>query len=185
MKMARRGSVKGGGTAALAGLRPGDSADLMGPLGNGFPVPGGKTLLIGGGVGLPPLLYAAKTYENTHTIAGCRTNGQVILADEFPSADLCTDDGSAGFHCYPHERMDKLLSQGERPGVIFSCGPYPLLKAVARVAAKHGVPCFVSMEERMACGVGACLVCACSAGGRYLRCCKDGPVFGAPEVDWE
>ena len=197
-------AVKGQGTAALANLKPGNRIDLMGALGNGFPGGGaplrmsgsngselempspltGKTILVGGGVGLPPLLYYARTHENTHAIAGCRTNGQVILIDEFPSADLCTDDGSAGLKCYPHQRLDELLLQGENAGQVLACGPLPLLKAVAGVCKKYGVPCFVSMEERMACGIGACLVCACAVGGRYLRCCKDGPVFNAADVDW-
>jgi dihydroorotate dehydrogenase electron transfer subunit len=172
-------SVKGRGTAVLAGYKPGDSIDMLGALGRGFPapVPGADgssrgITLIGGGVGLPPLLYYAKTYENTRLIAGFRNKENVILADEFPSAELCFGDD------YPHTKI------GETDMVLV-CGPYPMLKAAAEVCALKGIPCFVSMEERMACGVGACLVCACAVqGGGYKRVCRDGPVFPAGEVGW-
>jgi dihydroorotate dehydrogenase electron transfer subunit len=177
-------AVKGQGTAALAELCKGGGADMLGALGNGLPKPSTvnsqlSTVLIGGGIGLPPLLYYAQTYPNTHTIAGFRSKDQVILADEFPSLELCFGED------YPHVRLEKLLQKGENIGQVLACGPFPLLKAVAGVCARHGTPCSVSMEERMACGVGACLVCACAIGGRYLRCCKDGPVFDASEVSWE
>ncbi len=176
-------AVKGRGTAALAALRTGDSIDLMGALGNGFAFPG-KTILVGGGIGLPPLLYYAKTHPGTHAIAGCRTNGQKVLVDEFPSVDFCTDDGSAGFHGVPHQRLELLLKNKELPDSVLACGPLPLLRAVAEVCKRYNIPCFVSMEERMGCGIGACLVCACAAGGHYRRVCKDGPVFDAAEIDW-
>ena len=172
-------AVKGRGTAALAALRPGDSVDLLGPLGNGFPAGAGRSLLVGGGIGLPPLLYYAQTFEDTHAIAGFRSPETAVLADEFPSAELCFGED------YPHTRLEKRLAAGERAARVLACGPVPLLKAAAAVCKRYGVPCYVSMEERMACGVGACLVCACAVGGSYLRCCKDGPVFDASEVDWE
>ena len=169
-------AVKGRGTAALAELQTGDEVDMLGALGNGFSER--ATILVGGGIGLPPLLYYAKTHENTHAIAGFRNKEQVILSDEFPSAEVCLGDD------YPHVRLEKRLAAGERATVL-ACGPHPLLKAVAGVCARYNTPCFVSLEERMACGVGACLVCACAVGGHYLRCCKDGPVFDASEVDWK
>jgi dihydroorotate dehydrogenase electron transfer subunit len=173
-------AVKGAGTAALAGLRQGGGVDMLGALGNGFPggVPG-KTILVGGGIGLPPLLYYAKTCPDTHTIAGFRSEEQVILAGEFPSVELCLGGD------YPHIRLEKMLQKDGPAGQVLVCGPHPLLKAAADVCAEYNTPCFVSMEERMACGVGACLVCACAVGGSYLRCCKEGPVFDAAGVHWE
>ncbi|MDR1692673.1 MAG: dihydroorotate dehydrogenase electron transfer subunit [Oscillospiraceae bacterium] len=177
-------AVKGGGTAAMAAWRPGDTVDLLGALGNGFPEPdggAGKTVLVGGGIGLPPLLYYAKTHPDTHCIAGFRSAGHVILAGEFPSLELCTDDGSAGFSSYPHQRLEELLKNREPVARVLACGPEPLLKATAKVCREFGTPCFVSAEERMGCGVGACLVCVCAAGGTYKRVCKDGPVFDAAE----
>ncbi|MCL1807860.1 MAG: dihydroorotate dehydrogenase electron transfer subunit [Oscillospiraceae bacterium] len=197
-------AVKGQGTAALTDLQKDDPIDVLGALGNGFPgappvemsgLDGGEaanshplfgqTVLVGGGIGLPPLLYYAQTHENTHAIAGFRSREFAILTKEFPSLDICTDDGTMGLAYYPHERLETYMSLHGEPGQVLACGPSPLLKAVAGVCRKHGLPCYVSMEERMACGVGACVVCACAVGGRYLRCCKDGPVFNAAEADWE
>jgi dihydroorotate dehydrogenase electron transfer subunit len=179
-------AVKGQGTAALAALNPGDTVNMMGPLGKGFPEEAVHTILVGGGVGLPPLLYYANVHgDRTHAIAGFRSKEQMILTKEFPSIDICTDDGSVGLAYYPYERLETYISLKGKPGQVLACGVYPLLRAVAGVCEKHGVPCYVSMEERMACGVGACLVCACPVGGDYLRCCKDGPVFNAADVDWE
>ncbi|MDR0294547.1 MAG: dihydroorotate dehydrogenase electron transfer subunit [Oscillospiraceae bacterium] len=165
-------AVKGRGTAALAEMKPGERIDMLGALGNGFPPPLGKTLLVGGGIGLPPLLYYAGTYPGAHAIAGFRSPEQAVLAEEFPSVEVCFGDD------YPHKRI--------KPGFdrVLACGPRPMLKAVAGVCARLAIPCFVSAEERMACGVGACLVCACAVGGRYRRVCKDGPVFDALDVDW-
>lgn len=179
-------AVKGKGTEAMSRLRTGDELDLLGALGNGFPVVecDCKTLLVGGGVGLPPLLYYANTYQGTHTIAGFRTNDHAILTKEFPSIDVCTDDGSSGIAGYPHALLEQLLTQ-EKYARVLACGPFSLLRAVSGVCDKAGIPCFVSTEERMGCGVGACLVCACAAGGHYRRVCKDGPVFDASDVDWE
>ncbi|MDR0325343.1 MAG: dihydroorotate dehydrogenase electron transfer subunit [Oscillospiraceae bacterium] len=178
--------VKGRGTAALAKLRKGGDVDVLGPLGNGFPEGSeGKTVLVGGGIGIPPLLYYAKTYQNTHAIAGFRSRESMVLTEEFPSLDICTDDGSAGLAFFPHERLETYMSLKGAPARVLACGPYPLLKAVAEVCKRRGVPCFVSVEERMACGVGACLVCACAVGGQYKRVCKDGPVFDASDVCFE
>ena len=177
-------AVKGQGTKTLANLKKDDEIDILGALGNGFPQLSTvnsqpSTVLVGGGVGIPPLLYYAKTYENTHTLAGFRSKEQVMLADEFPSIDLCPGDD------YPHLRLEKLLESGKPIGQVLACGPHPLLKAVSDICARYNTLCYVSMEERMACGVGACLVCACAVGGHYQRCCKDGPVFEATKVNWE
>lgn len=179
-------AVKGEGTRRMALLRERETVDLLGPLGNGFPMQesDAPVLLVGGGIGLPPLLHFAKTYDGeTHAVAGFRNAGAVILQDEFPSAEICTDDGSTGYHGYPHERLEELLSARTYSRVL-CCGPQRLLSESARVCREAGVPCFVSLEERMGCGVGACLVCACSVAGHYRHVCKDGPVFPAGEVDW-
>lgn len=178
-------SVKGEGTRWLASRRTGDSLDVIGPFGNGFPSPGETpTLLIGGGVGLPPLLFAAKsTTARTHALLGFRDSEHVCLASEFPSYTVFTDDGSAGEAGYPHRQLSSFLTSGNF-GQVFACGPHPLLAATAALCGEAGIPCFVSMEERMGCGVGACLVCACAVQGSYRRVCRDGPVFDAAEVDW-
>ena len=114
----------------------------------------------------------------------------MILADRYQEVCkevyLCTDDGSLGRHGFVDAQVKDILEQDKTFTAILACGPKPMLKNVARVAAEYGVPCQVSMEERMACGVGACLGCAIQmADGTMKHVCKDGPVFNAEEVDWD
>jgi dihydroorotate dehydrogenase electron transfer subunit len=123
---------------------------------------------VGGGLGIPPLLGLAKQYGIADAFLGYR--GQPFLHDEFVNPKIYIDSDIK----FDFEGYD----------VIYSCGPKPMLKALAEYAESKSILCYVSMEERMACGIGACLVCACAVGGKYLRCCKDGPVFDAREVDW-
>ena len=178
-------AVKGEGTRWLSGRKPGDLLDVMGPLGNGFePIEDSPVLLVGGGGGVPPMLYAAKSARaETLALLGFRSSGHACLADEFPSSTLFTDDGSAGIRGFPCDKLTDILNNGKWRKV-YACGPLPMLRAAAVACAKTNIPCFVSMEERMGCGIGACLVCACAAGGTYKRVCRDGPVFNAAEVRW-
>ena len=183
--------VKGEGTRWLAQRKVGDQVNVLGPLGNGFAVEeGGRYLLVGGGIGVPPLLgYAEGFHKNTVAVLGFRSADRVILADRFRDACkevyLCTDDGSLGRHGFVDAQVKDILEQGKDFTAILACGPKPMLKNVAKAAAEYGVPCQVSMEERMACGVGACLGCAIQmADGTMQHVCKDGPVFDAGEVDW-
>ena len=96
---------------------------------------------------------------------------------------VTSDDGTIGAHGFVDALVRKSLSE-ERYAAVFACGPKPMLKSVYHAAKEGNTPCFVSMEERMGCGIGACLVCACSVGGHHKHVCKDGPVFNAEEVDW-
>lgn len=182
--------VRGEGTAWLAARKPGEKLDLLGPLGKGFDISGKKLLLVGGGVGVPPLLACARTAGVRSTaVLGFRSADRVMLAGDFEEAHcpvtLCTDDGSLGKHGFVDGQVRELLKKGSGFTDILACGPKPMLRSVARAAADFGVSCQVSMEERMGCGVGACLVCACKMqNGTYKHVCKDGPVFNAAEVDW-
>lgn len=184
--------IKGAGTAWLAVRRPGDTLDVLGPLGNGFVLPEGRILVAGGGIGLPPLLLAARTAGEADAVAGFRSAQQVILEDEFRAVcgrlELMTDDGSAGTQGFVAEGVARLLARQQYAAVL-ACGPRRMLQTTAQAAQAAGVPCQVSLEERMGCGLGACLVCACSIrrAGRtqYLHVCKDGPVFSAEEVVWD
>lgn len=178
-------AVRGEGTRWLSRRRPGDRLDMLGPLGHGFTLDDQPTLLVGGGIGVPPLAFCAERLNApSHAILGFRDAGVVCLTDAFPSFDLLTDDGSAGKKGYPHELLREHLRDDSWKRVL-ACGPLPMLKAVAAVCAEANVPCQVSMEERMACGLGACVVCSCAVGGTYKRVCKDGPVFDASEVNWD
>ena len=183
--------VKGEGTRWLSQRKVGDQVDVLGPLGNGFTVEeGGRYLLVGGGIGVPPLLgYAEAFHKDSVAVLGFRSADRVILADRFQDACkeayLCTDDGSMRRHGFVDAQVEDILAKDKDFTAILACGPKPMLKNVAKVAAKFGVPCQVSMEERMACGVGACLGCAIQmADGSMKHVCKDGPVFYAQEVDW-
>ena len=170
--------------------------DRLGPLGNGFSLPesGEGIILIGGGIGTPPLLSVAQTLPGqTEAILGFRNADACILARDFALAcanvQIATDDGSLGFHGLVTDLLRERIAVKEKPCTgILACGPTPMLKAIAALAQEHQIPCQVSLEERMGCGVGACLVCACKTkeadGEHYRHVCKDGPVFDAREVVW-
>lgn len=183
--------VRGEGTQWLAQRQVGDKLNVLGPLGNGFAVaPNDRLLLVGGGIGVPPLLgQAAFTAKNATAVLGFRSADRAMLEEDYQdyceAVYLCSDDGSLGRHGFVDAQLKDILEQDKNFTAVLACGPKPMLKSVARVAAKYGVPCQVSLEERMACGVGACLGCAVQmADGAMKHVCKDGPVFDAKEVDW-
>ena len=186
--------IRGGGTDKISDINVGDNIDMIAPLGNGFtPVelPENKRIIVvGGGIGVPPLYSVAKQYGKQATaILGFRSYDKIILANDFKSSGVnvitCTDDGSIGRKGVVTEPLREELAKGD-VAMIYSCGPEPMLKAVIAASAEFGVPCEVSLEQRMGCGVGACVVCACKVkrDGKeaVLRVCKDGPVFKGEEV---
>ena len=182
--------VRGEGTDWLAGVEEGTELEVMAPLGNGFEtVEGAKALLIGGGIGVPPLLELAKYYkENAVAALGFKRAEGAILFEDYSAnckTAVATEDGSLGEKGYVSAAAEKLIAEGNKPDVIYACGPTPLLKYAAGLAEKLGVRCQLSLEQRMGCGVGACLVCACKVktGEGYKRVCKDGPVFEYDEVE--
>ena len=184
--------VRGEGTRWLAGRELGDSLDVLGLAGNGFDLkPEVRYLLVGGGIGIPPMLGCAQyTGGRATAILGGRSRDKIILEDFFRedcAKVLCaTDDGSLGHHGFVDALVRRELSEDRGYDGVLACGPKPMLRNVARVAEEFGIPCQVSMEERMGCGVGACLVCACDmADGSRKHVCKDGPVFDSREVDWD
>lgn len=185
---------RGEGTKWLAWKNVGESINILGPLGNGFMLgkPDRSAAFVGGGIGVPPLLYAAKHFgSNAEAFLGFRSAEAVILNKDFEKAGvhvtICTDDGTMGRHCLVTEPFIEYLNSNSC-SVVFSCGPKPMLKAVSKICEERNIPCFVSMEERMACGVGACLSCACKVkyGGteKYFHVCKNGPVFNSKMVVW-
>ncbi len=175
--------VRGAGTEGLSKFREGDTIELLAPLGKGFPIdPDKRTLLVGGGIGVPPLLGAAEALGgNAVAVLGFRNRELVILEEDFKSTGakvlVATDDGSYGFHGLVTE-----LGAGEDFQVLMACGPGPMLRGVKALAAERGAQGYLSLEQRMACGVGACLGCAVGLvdgeGREYFgHVCKDGPVF--------
>ncbi len=183
--------IRGEGTAQLAALNPGDTFDILAPLGHGFSLgdTSRKAVFVGGGIGVPPLLESAKAFgTNATVIAGFRNQEAIILKEDFERNGnrviIATDDGSFGHHGLVTDCLTDLDFN-----VIFACGPTPMLKAISKIAQRRGVPCQISLEERMACGVGACLGCAVplrrETGEEYNgHVCKDGPVFNFQNVVW-
>lgn len=186
--------VRGEGTKWLSQRKLGDKLDVLGPLGNGFDFnESGRYLLVGGGIGIPPLIGCADGLcEHSTAVLGYRSKDKAVpwVIDRFrercQEAIVCTDDGSLGRHGFVDSQVREILAKDNSFTAILACGPKPMLKSVARMAAVFGVPCQVSMEERMACGIGACLGCAIRMkNGTMRHVCKDGPVFKAEEVDWD
>jgi dihydroorotate dehydrogenase electron transfer subunit len=198
--------VVGKMTGLLAALRPGDDVEVWGPLGNGFPDLTGKrqVALVAGGIGQTPFLAyvrellgergygggaARRTVERVSLFYGVRTAELAAGVKDFQAAGaathLASDDGSLGFHGY----VTALLEATGPADHLVGCGPEPMLRAVASLASRWGVPCHLSLETPMACGVGICFSCVTpvkiNSGWDYRRVCVDGPVFEAASLKWE
>ncbi|NLP48134.1 MAG: dihydroorotate dehydrogenase electron transfer subunit [Clostridiales bacterium] len=185
--------VRGEGTAWLSKQKSGKKIDILGPLGNGFPCEkGNRALLIGGGLGVPPLLETTKFFgKKADAILGFKCKENLILLENFKqiceNTYLTSDDGSCGTRGLVTDVMQDLIKTKDYD-IVYACGPEAMLKSVAKICSENKLACFVSLEERMGCGIGACLVCACAVkvNGEvdYKHVCKDGPVFNAREVAW-
>ncbi len=183
--------VVGGGTTEFSGYNPGESIHILGPLGNGFPIQEGKkAILIGGGIGIPPMLELSKRIMDDKNIVVGYRNKDTFLDKElkvYGNVTIATDDGSLGTH---GTVIDAIKANGITGDVIYACGPTPMLRAIKEYAQANNIEAWLSLEEKMACGIGACLACVCKSteiDGHSLvhnkRICKDGPVFNSKEVD--
>lgn len=182
----------GAGGQWLADRAVGDTLDILLPLGNGFnvhlpfsdKVASRHTVVVGGGIGVFPLLHLAKRLGGSRSaVLGFRSAQQVALVDELIqvcSTIVTTDDGSAGIQGTVVDGLEMLTSIGV--GRIFACGPEPMLLAVAKWANEHNVPCEVSLEQRMGCGVGMCATCVCAIDDTWMTICDNGPVFDARRI---
>ena len=192
LRLVYRVTGKNTGTESFSRLHKNVTLEVLGPLGNGFPLDeakGKRVFLMGGGIGVPPMLETMKHLDAEKTaILGYRD--ELFLNDEFEKNGkvyIATEDGSAGTK---GNVMDAIRENQLEADVIFACGPKPMLRAIKAYALEKGIPCWISMEERMACGVGACLGCVCQStevdGHSHVhntRVCKDGPVFLSTEVE--
>lgn len=185
--------VAGKGTAEFSGCKAGDTLELLGVLGNGFPLEkakGKKVFLMGGGIGIPPLVQLAKELDAKKQIIVGYRNNDLFLNDDlekYGDVYLATEDGSAGTK---GNVLDVVKVNELAADVIMACGPMPMLRAIKEYAKEQGIEAYISLEERMACGVGACLGCVCKTTKKdrhshvnNARICTDGPVFEAKEVD--
>lgn len=187
--------VVGKGTAQLSKLQTGGDLDILGPLGRGFMIGTAQShCLVGGGIGIAPLVYLVKQLLKKNepatikVLLGARTKDEIyVLANDFGSLGLevltATEDGSLGIKGLVTDLMSSLP---ESPDMIYSCGPYPMLRAVAIVSKAKSWRCQVSLEAIMACGLGACLGCTVLGADMqgYVHVCKDGPVFNTEEIAW-
>lgn len=182
------------GTEQFSRLKAKETVEIVGPLGNGFPLEkavGKRAFLMGGGIGVPPILELAKqlSCSRKQILAGYR-DVQTFLSEEFLQNGelyISTEDGSAGTR---GNVMDAVRENHLEADIIYACGPAPMLRAIKAYAEEKGIECYISLEERMACGIGACLGCVCKSKEKdehsnvhNKRVCKDGPVFLASEVD--
>lgn len=185
--------VAGRGTEEFSKMAAGQELDVQGPLGNGYdinaPYAEKKAVILGGGIGIPPMLELAKRLKcDKEIVLGYRD--ELFLNKEFEqygNVTIATEDGSVGIK---GNVLDAINASGIGGEVIYACGPMPMLRAVKAYSEKNGLECFISLEEKMACGIGACLACVCKTTKKdehsnvnNTRICKEGPVFNAREVE--
>jgi dihydroorotate dehydrogenase electron transfer subunit len=192
-------NVVGKGTRSLAETKVGGGLEVIGPLGNGFSFEGvSDAILVGGGMGIAPLPFLASELRKSKdsmkmtVLLGARTAASLCLQETFvklgAEVRVATDDGSAGHKGLVTELLEESLKMSSDTGrVLYACGPEPMLRTVARLTREWGLRCELSVEERMACGVGACMSCACKTRDEngivhYQRVCTEGPVFNAAEL---
>ena len=185
--------VLGHGTEEMTYLTPGAELDVLTGLGNGYDLSdaGERPLLIGGGVGIPPLYLLARCLEKVKptVILGFNSKEEIYYVDEFEKLGarvvVATADGSCGIRGFVTDAFRELVNQGESFTHFYTCGPEPMLRAVyERVYEKAGISGQMSFEERMGCGFGACMGCSCRTVTGYKRICKDGPVLRTEEILW-
>ena len=181
------------GTKEFSMAKAGDTIPVIGPLGNGFPLEKGegkKAFLMGGGIGVPPILELAKQLKAEKQIVVGYRDEHTFLREQFEENGevyISTEDGSVGTK---GNVMDAIRENGLHADIIYACGPTPMLRAIKNYAEENGIECYISLEERMACGIGACLACVCKSKEKdhhtnvnNKRICKDGPVFLSTEVE--
>jgi dihydroorotate dehydrogenase electron transfer subunit len=187
--------VVGRGTETLSRCRSRDRLDVLGPLGRGFRISSnkGRVLIVAGGIGVAPFLFLAQTFKETGVEAtlllGAGTKDALLSVSDFKELGIkvliATEDGTAGKKGYVSDIFEEsLLAQNKPVTTVYACGPREMLKRVAVISGIYGIPCQVSLEEAMACGVGACLSCVVLTNSGYKKVCSDGPVFDGGEMVW-
>jgi len=197
--------VVGEGTRLLSKKKTGEYLDIIGPLGNGFdlqcarPVTKHSLVLVAGGMGVAPLVFLAQALKRKTSgkkclseilvLIGARTKGQILCEKEFKSlgcsVKIATDDGSSGFHGRVTDLLkERITHYTLHITQIYACGSKPMLRAISNISVQKNIPAQISLEEHMACGIGACLGCVVDTKEGFKRVCKDGPVFEADQIIW-
>ncbi|MRR14183.1 dihydroorotate dehydrogenase electron transfer subunit [archaeon] len=183
--------VKGKGTAELSTKKKGDILSVLGPLGNGFTMPGQDetVIYIAGGTGLPPIVSLAGVLSRGFLIIGARSGMDIPMLEQiesFPGVEviITTEDGSRGRMGIATDALNEIMDRVLPPCIIYACGPNAMLKRVSEYAQYRQVKCEVSLEEHMACGFGVCSACAVKTTGGNRRVCTDGPVFDSGIIQW-
>ena len=197
--------VMGEGTKLLAQRAVGDNLDIVGPIGNGFTIfpESKKIIIVGGGIGVAPLLALAEKSltegKEVRVLIGALKKELVIREESFEilgaKVEVATDDGSYMYKGLVTDLLEKTIKEGWLADQLFACGPKPMLRKVADITSRASIHCQVSLEERMGCGIGACMTCVCKINIKekqtdkedyqYKRVCIDGPIFEASEVIWD
>jgi len=181
--------IVGKGTAEYAAMKVGEAFSILGPIGNGFALKDGRPLLIGGGVGIAPLIYLSRQLKDQKPILliGGKNKDEVFwekyLQEFADKIYITTDDGSVGFKGFTVQLLPQILAENNIEH-IYTCGPNIMMEGVAKLAHKHDIDCQVSLEKRMACGIGVCLGCTFEdkLTGKRRKVCTEGPVFASKEV---
>lgn len=196
----------GKGTEILADKEPGEYLDVIGPLGNGFEIDettpirlkgrkqlnNGTKVIIAGGIGAAPLLFLAEklAYRKILVLLGAKTKSEIVCEDEFRKLgckiEVSTDDGSKGFKGKVTDLLKKILplAISNKQLAIYACGPTPMLREISAISKHYNIPAQISLEEHMACGIGACLGCVVNTKEGFKRVCREGPVFKSSEIIW-
>ena len=186
--------VAGSGTRLLSRAHVGDRLDVLAPLGRGFRLLGARPLIVGGGIGVAPLLFLAEALlsqgSRPKLLVGGRRDRDILCHGDFECLAVpfaaATEDGSLGEPGLVTRLLERELDQDAPPATVYACGPMPMLAAVSRLCRERATPCQVSLEAHMACGVGACLGCVVPGEkAPYLRVCKEGPVFDSEDIRWD
>ena len=186
--------IKGKGTSILRDLKEGTEITVLGPLGNGYPLPSDKEspLVIAGGIGIASVFsLVEKISKKAFVFYGARTEQELFMTGElekiYKELVVCTDDGSCGVKGTVVDAVNDFVRTRDsiQQPVIYACGPNVMLREIAETAAANGISAYVSLEEHMACGIGACLGCVVKTKTGYKRVCKEGPVFDAAEIVWK
>ncbi|WP_333653637.1 dihydroorotate dehydrogenase electron transfer subunit [Dissulfurispira sp.] len=185
--------IRGKGTLSLSHLKSGDIINAIGPLGNSYPEPHGDFIALAGGIGIASLLHLLAGFKNkAYLFYGARNKEELVMLNEAKAISkesfITTDDGSEGEKGLITDSLMKFFNSlpiTHYPLPLYACGPTPMLRELSKVVAGKDIKCYVSLEEHMACGVGACLGCVIKTVSGYKRVCKEGPVFDIKYIIWE